>query len=207
MSQKLRKIMVENVVTAERNASVKDVAELMNKHNIGCIVIVEDEKPVGIVTERDMLKRVVCKMKDPEKTRVCEIMSEPLVAAIPNMRAGDAARLMLERNIKKLPVVENERLAGLVTLTDLIRSEGVIDYLNGLSLSNVSQHVKKTVELYFDPLKQHRRKCPLMMKDGFSMGCQSNKCMWWVGDECAITKISRTVEYTPLDQIICQAKD
>ncbi len=111
----------------------------------------------------------------------------------PVLRAGDAAKLMFERNIKKLPVVENGRLVGLVTLTDLLRSPGVVQFLNKLSLDGTSKHIARTVSLFFDPLQQHRRKCPLMMKDGYQPGCQDNKCMWWVGDECAVTRLSRQV--------------
>jgi CBS domain-containing protein len=194
MSQKLRKIMVENTVTVKPNDSVKRVAELMNKHEIGCVIVVDQQKPMGIVTERDMIKRVVCESMEPEKTEVSEIMSQPLIEASPNMKAGDAAKLMLERNIKKLPVVENGELVGIVTLTDLIRSEGVIESLNGLALNGISTRLKKVVDIYFDAAKQHKRRCPLIMKEGFAMGCQTEKCMWWAGDECAVTKLTRQME-------------
>lgn len=207
MSQKLRKIMVENVVTVEKNVSVKRAAELMNKHEIGCLVVVNGEKPIGIVTERDMIKRVIHKSRNSEKTSVSTVMSKPLIAATPDMRAGDAARLMFERNIKKLPVMEKGRLVGLVTLTDLLRTEGVIEFLNGLSLNGASKRIKKVVSLYFDPHKLHRRRCPLSVKDGFSMGCQTKKCMWWLGDECAITKLSRNMERAQIDKFPYQTQD
>jgi len=194
MSQKLRKIMVENIVTVKPDDTVKKAAELMNKHEIGCVIVVDQRKPVGIVTERDMIKRVICKSIEPEKARVHDTMSKPLIEVSPNMCAGDAAKLMLERNIKKLPVVENRRLVGLVTLTDLVRSDGVVEFLNGLALNGVSQRLKKVVDIYFDAAKQHRRRCPLVVKDGFSMGCQVEKCMWWTGDECAVTRLSRQME-------------
>ncbi len=193
MSQKLRKIMVEKVVTIAPSATVKQAAELMNMHEIGCLVVVDHEKPVGILTERDMLKRVICESRQPKTTRVANLMSKPLITASPDMRAGDAAKLMFERNIKKLPVVENGRLAGLITLTDLLRSPGVVGFLNSLSLDGTSKRIKRAVNLFSDPLKEHRRKCPLMMKDGYQPGCQDNKCMWWIGDECAVTKLSRQI--------------
>lgn len=200
MSQKLRKIMVENVITVKPNDTVKKAAELMNKHEIGCVIVVIHGKPSGIITERDLIKRVVNKSIEPEEVRVSDIMSQPLIEVSPNMCAGDAAKLMLEQNIKKLPVVENGKLVGLVTLTDLIRSEGVIEFLNGLSLNGVSMRLKKVVDIYFDTAKQHRKRCPLMMKDGFSMGCQIEKCMWWTGDECAVTKLSRHLECTQINK-------
>jgi CBS domain-containing protein len=191
MSLKLKKIMVKDIVTVETDITVKQAVEVMNEHEIGCLVVVNSGKPIGIVTERDMLKRIVHELREPEKTSVIDIMSKPLIAAAPKMSAGDAAKLMFERKIKKLPVVENGRLVGLVTLTDLIRSQDVLDFLNGLSTKDAPKRMKKVVSLYFDRAKRFRRRCPLIVKSGFSTGCQEKKCMWWLGDECAITKLSR----------------
>jgi len=191
MSLKLKKIMVKDIVTVKTDVTVKRAVEVMNEYEIGCLVVVNDGKPVGIVTERDMLKRIIHELREPEKTNVIDIMSKPLIAVAPKMSAGDAAKLMFERKIKKLPVVENGRLVGLVTLTDLVRSPDVLDFLNGLSTNGAPKRMKKVVNLYFDRAKRFRRRCPLMMKSGFSTGCQEKKCMWWLGDECAITKLSR----------------
>jgi CBS domain-containing protein len=191
MSQKLRKIMVEKVVTIEPTATIRKAAELMNLHEIGCVLVVDHEKPVGILTERDMLKRIICESRSPNTTRVIDMMTKPLVTASPEMRAGDAAKLMFEHNIKKLPTTENGRLVGLVTLTDLLRSPGVLDFLNKIALDGASKRLKNAANLYYDPRGLHRRTCPLNMKEGFSMGCQHVKCMWWDENECAITKISR----------------
>jgi CBS domain-containing protein len=201
MSQKLRKIMIENVVVIETKDTVKKAAQLMNLHEISSLIVVDSGKPVGILTERDMLSRVINESRDPKRTKVMRIMSKPIVTASADMRAGDAAKLMLERNIKKLPIVENGKLVGLVSLTDLLRSEGVIEFLNRLSLDGTEKRLRRTVDLYFDSQKQQKRKCPLIMKDGFQMGCQDVKCMWWVGDECAVTKLSRqlpTEEIPPI---------
>lgn len=191
MSQKLKKIMVENVVTILPNDTVRKAAHLMNLHEISCLVVVNSGKPVGIVTERDMLKRVLNHSRTSAKTKVTDIMSKPVTTASPDMRAGDAAKLMLEHNIKKLPIVENGRLVGLVSLTDLLRTEGVVQFLNKLSLDGASARIKRTVSLYCDSSSQQRRKCPLMTEQGFQVGCRDNKCMWWVGDECAVTKLAR----------------
>lgn len=191
MSLKLESIMVKEIVTVKANTTVKAAVELMNKHEIGCLVVVNDGKPVGIVTERDMLRRVIYESKKPERTRIINIMSKPLISTTPKMSTGEAAKLMFERRIKKLPVVENERLVGLVTLTDLMHSHEVLSFLNGLSTNDAPKRMKKVVDLYYDQAKRFRRRCPLIMKDGFSMGCQEKKCMWWLGDECAVTKLSR----------------
>lgn len=193
MSLKLKDIMTKDVVTVKGSATVKRAVDLMNKNEIGCLVVVNNVKPIGIVTERDMLKRVIHEKKEPEKTNVAEVMSKPLIVTAPNMLAGEAAKLMFGKGIKKLPVVENERIVGLVTLSDLIRSQEVIEFLNGSSINKAPKRIQKVVDMYYDQLKRYRRRCPLIMKGGFSMGCQQNKCMWWLGDECAVTKLTRQI--------------
>jgi CBS-domain-containing membrane protein len=185
--------MIEDVVTTKPSATVRQAAELMNLHEIGCLVVIDQEKPVGILTERDILKRVVCKSKQSQKTKVHDLMSRPLITASPHMHAGEAAKLMLERNIKKLPIVESGRLVGLVTITDLLRSPGVIEFLNKISLDGTSMHVRKAMGIYYDQAKFYRRSCPLNSKEGFAIGCLSIKCMWWTGDECAVTKLVRLI--------------
>jgi len=141
MSPKVKDVMVRDVTTVGAEATVWEAVGLMNKHEIGCLVVMKKLKPVGIVTERDMLKRVLFGLKDPEKVKVREIMSKPLVAVKPQMNIEDAAGIMLGRRIKKLPVVENGCLIGLVTLTDLVFSYyykktsqrvKVMNYLEGM---------------------------------------------------------------------------
>ena len=204
MSRKLGKIMVEDVVTIKQSATIKQAAELMNSHEIGCLIVSDQEKPIGILTERDILKRVVCKSRQSQKTKVREIMSRPLITASPHVHAGEAAKLMLERNIKKLPIVESERLMGLVTITDLLRSPGVIEFLNKISLDGTPTHIRKALGMYLDQAKLHRRSCPLNTKESLAMGCLGISCMWWVGDECAVAKLARlmsTEEYAETELI------
>ena len=86
MSQKLKKIMVENVVTVKPNDTIKKAAELMNLHGISSLVVVDSEKPVGIITERDMLSRVLNKSKITTETTVKEIMSKPVITASPDLK-------------------------------------------------------------------------------------------------------------------------
>lgn len=142
MSPEISDVMVKNVVTVGPKTTARKAAERMKKHEIGCLVVVKKTKPVGIVTERDMLNRVLIDLKNPEKTGVEEIMSKPLIVVQPHMNIRNAARIMLKRRIKKLPVLENGCLVGLVTLTDLVffyyfkkTSEQikVIDYLEGMT--------------------------------------------------------------------------
>lgn len=120
---KIGRIMVKEVITVEPPETVKTTVRLMNKNKIGCLVVVEDKKPIGIVTERDMLDRVLMLGKDPEETKACDVMTKTLVVGKPDMEITEAARLMFKSRIKKLPIVEKGCLIGIVTLTDLVRSE------------------------------------------------------------------------------------
>ena len=76
---------------------------------------------MGIITERDLLERVVAEAKDATKTNVKDVMSSPLVVVEPSMDLGEAVKLMFQMKIKKLPVVDGKRLVGLITLTDIAR--------------------------------------------------------------------------------------
>ena len=120
-SLKVEDAMVKEVMTIDDNATVKEAAEIMNKFEIGCLIAVRKGKAMGIITERDLLKRVVAEAKNATKTKVKEIMSSPLVVVEPSMNLEEAVRLMFQMKIKKLPVVDGKRLVGLVTLTDIAR--------------------------------------------------------------------------------------
>jgi CBS domain-containing protein len=100
-------------------ASAKDAANIMAQNEIGSLVVTEKKKPVGIITERDLLSRVLATGKPTEATRVKAVMSKPIICGNPGMDASEAARFMVNKGIKKLPVVEGGRLIGIMTLTDL----------------------------------------------------------------------------------------
>jgi CBS domain-containing protein len=121
VSLKLEDIMVKEVMTIDENSTVKEAAEVMNKFEIGCLVAVRKDKAIGMITERDLLKRVVTEAKDVAETKVKDIMSSPLVVVDPGMDLEEAVKLMFQMKIKKLPVVDGKRLVGLVTLTDIAR--------------------------------------------------------------------------------------
>jgi len=129
MSLKVKDVMVKNVVTVEAEATVIEAAKLMNKHEIGCLIVMKKGEPVGIITERDMLKRVLLKSKDPRKTKVSKIISKPLVVGEPQTNIRDAVRLMVEGKIKKFPVVEDGHVLGVVTFTDIVRSSAYFEHI------------------------------------------------------------------------------
>jgi signal-transduction protein with cAMP-binding, CBS, and nucleotidyltransferase domain len=114
-------IMVKEVVKIDADVTIKEAAGVMNKFEIGCLIAVGNGKAQGILTERDLLKRVVAEGKDASKLRVRDVMTSPLVVAEPKMDLGEAVKLMFQMKIKKLPVVEGKRLVGLVSLTDIAR--------------------------------------------------------------------------------------
>ena len=145
---KIEELMIKKVVTVNASEKVIDAVKLMNKHEIGCLVVANDGKPVGILTERDMLKRVLAKSKDPKNTRVGQVMSVPLITVKPESKVEDVAALMFKMEIKKLPVVKDGQLLGLVTLTDLVRFQPeLIDTLKKLCIL-IPRRMKKVVDYY-----------------------------------------------------------
>jgi CBS domain-containing protein len=125
MSAKIRDLMIKKVITVDSDYTVKHAADIMNRYEVGCLVVLEKERVVGILTERDILKRMVAVARDPEKTFVGEVMSRPVIVVGPDVSLEYAVMLMFEHKIKKLPVMEShngkEELVGLVTLTDIAR--------------------------------------------------------------------------------------
>jgi len=119
---KVEDVMVDKVITVKEDETVKRAVDIMNNHEIGCLVVEKDGSAVGILTERDLMKRVLAKCKDPKKIKVCEVMTQPLMYVSPKTDVEQAAKIMFKLRIKKLPVIEERRLVGLVTVTDIARS-------------------------------------------------------------------------------------
>ena len=114
----VKEFMNTNVVSIDSDASVKDAAGKMAQHDVGSLIATERGKPAGIVTERDLLSRVVAAGKDTKTTHVKDIMSKPLICGTPAMDVVEATRFMIDKGIKKLPIAEDGKLVGIVTLTD-----------------------------------------------------------------------------------------
>ena len=150
LSLKVEDAMTEDVVTIDADVSVKKAVDLMNKHEIGCLIVTRNAKAVGIVTERDMLSRVLGMSRNSEKTKVSEIMTSPLVVADPGMDLEEAARLMFKMKVKKLPVVSEGNLLGLVTLTDIARFQPqIIKILKKIYVKNQTpKRMQKVVDYY-----------------------------------------------------------
>jgi CBS domain-containing protein len=130
-------VMVKDIVKVSSCALVDNAVKVMNKNNIGCLIIEDNGETRGIVTQRDLLKKVLEKARDPRKLVVSDIMTKKLIVGSPNMEIHEAARLMFQKKIKKLPIVENGKLVGLITLSNIARTVGVdqkmIDMVEKLS--------------------------------------------------------------------------
>jgi CBS domain-containing protein len=118
---KIEEAMIRSVVTLQEDVSVHEAVKLMNENRIGCLIVLQYGQVVGIVTERDLLERVLEKCMNPKETKITEIMTKRVIVGKPDMGLDEAAKLMFEKKVKKLPIVEGTRLVGLVTLTDLAR--------------------------------------------------------------------------------------
>jgi len=118
---KVGEVMINNVIALHKDVSTHEAVELMNKNRIGCLVVVNNDGVVGILTERDLLERVLEKCKNPKETKVSEIMTKQVIVGKPDMQLAEATELMFEKKVKKLPIVEGNRLVGLITLTDVAR--------------------------------------------------------------------------------------
>lgn len=149
---KVEDVMVEQVVTIEASKNAREAVRLMNKHEIGCLVVTMKEKPVGIVTERDFLKRVLAKSKNPQNVKIREIMSAPLMTAEPDMDVEDATKFMFRMNIKKLPIIKGQKLVGLVTFTDLVRFQPqivkILKKISELGPPSPPKRMKKVIDYY-----------------------------------------------------------
>jgi CBS domain-containing protein len=150
LSLKVEDVMVKEVITIDEESTVREAAEVMNKFEIGCLISVRKGKAMGIITERDLLKRVVAEGKDAVKTIVKDVMTSPLVVAEPSMDLGEAVKLMFQMKIKKLPVVDDKRLVGLVSLTDIARFQPqVIAILKQLAARQAApKSMKKVIDYY-----------------------------------------------------------
>ncbi|WP_455278385.1 CBS domain-containing protein [[Eubacterium] cellulosolvens] len=115
--------MSKNVKTVRPNSTINEVVRKMNKFEIGSIVVADGQKPIGIITERDILRRVLEVTVASEAMKAKEIMSAPILTIDSQATAEEAATLMNSKRIKKIPVVEEGKLIGIVTSTDIVRTE------------------------------------------------------------------------------------
>ena len=120
----ISEVMTSTVHTIYPDETVKFAAKLILDNNVGSIILQPrkgQKEPLGIITERDIVTRVVAVGKDPEKTAVSEIATKPVITAPPTLDIREAMTLMARMNIRRLIVVENNAVIGIVTYRDLLR--------------------------------------------------------------------------------------
>jgi CBS domain-containing protein len=142
----VRHAMAASPVTATPDLSASDAAGLMASHDIGALPIVEGERLVGLVTDRDLVLRVLASRKDPRTIRLGDIAtSRELATVTPDMQLCDARALMGERRVRRLPVVKDERLVGMLSLGDVAvgsaSMRGVGEVLAEISVSRATEEM------------------------------------------------------------------
>ena len=123
MAKSVRDAMTDDPRSMAASASVVEAARLMQEEHIGSLPITDDEHLVGMLTDRDITTRVVAEAADPKMTSVEDVYSRDLISVEPDKDLTEALRLMARHQVRRLPVVENGRLVGIVAQADIALSE------------------------------------------------------------------------------------
>ena len=126
----VRHIMTKNIISVKNNASVVQAASVMVKNDIGSVVVTKDGKPVGIITEKDIVKRCCVGKSCGEDLKAEEIMSAPLITIEADASLGEAAMLMSDNKIRRLLVTEKGKIVGIITEKDVLR--GTLSYFESV---------------------------------------------------------------------------
>lgn len=113
-------VMKKDLIIVDSAKSIKDAASLMNNQDVGCVIVTKENKPVGILTERDFVKRIAAEEKQLSES-VDKVMSSPLITVKPDDTVWDAAEIMKTKNIHKVPVQDGNNIVGIVTATDIVK--------------------------------------------------------------------------------------
>ena len=115
----VKDVMIDNVAALDSSSMIKDAAKLMDDKNIGCIIVTREGVPIGILTERDFVRRIASTEK-PLTSPIEEVMSSPLISIDPDETVWEAAEKMKTNNIHKLPVLQDKKIIGIITTSDLV---------------------------------------------------------------------------------------
>ena len=113
----VRNIMTKDVVTVYPSSSIMDAAKLINSKSVSSLVVVDKGKPIGVISESDIVRGIVSK-----KAKVREVMNREFEVVSPDARFSEISRRLRERKVKRFPVVENDKLIGLITETDIVQA-------------------------------------------------------------------------------------
>ncbi len=125
--------MAKNIKTVKPDDSVHLAVQKMNKFDIGSVIVVSSGRPVGIITETNVLRRVVESRMDPATVWAKDIMTSPLITIESNAAVEEAAKVMADRKINRIPVIDGSKLVGLISSTDIVKANptqlGILDEL------------------------------------------------------------------------------
>ncbi|UCH03953.1 MAG: CBS domain-containing protein [Candidatus Thorarchaeota archaeon] len=116
----VKDVMTKEVKVTGPDSNVKEVVAAMNKFDIGSIIVVQDNKPVGVISERDVLRRVVEPCLSPETIAARQIMTHPVITIHESASLTEAVRIMAEKRVRKIPVMKKKKLVGIITYTDIL---------------------------------------------------------------------------------------
>ncbi len=122
-------VMTRAVIYVKPSDNIKRVAELMKQHDIDSVLVMERKKGIGILTDTDIIRKVVAEGKDPRDVSVNEIMTSPLVTIEPDANIDDAAKMMAEQRIKRLVVTKNNNIIGIISEFDIVNVEPALSTL------------------------------------------------------------------------------
>ena len=138
----VKEVMTETVITIDIEESALKAAKEMIKHSVGSIIVTKNSEAVGIITERDMVKKIIAKNKKPEKVTASEIMSSPLITTKPSDNVIDASKQMVKANIRRLAVMQGGDIVGIITDRDILTiAPGLNTILTSLIEINREQSV------------------------------------------------------------------
>ena len=139
---KVRELMTTDVATARLDNTLDNIARMMKEEDVGAIPVLDNGELCGIITDRDIVVRVVAEGLDPAEATVEDVLSPEIHTIEPEADVAKAARIMSEKQIRRLPVVENGELLGVVSIGDIAVKQGD-ERLSGEALEEVSKGVKR----------------------------------------------------------------
>jgi CBS domain-containing protein len=134
---KIKEIMTDQVAYLNPDANLVEAAQLMQKHDVGVLPVCQGQEVLGIVTDRDIVVRNIAHGQDPKTTPVKNVMTSDVKMISPEMSLDQAAELMADHQIRRLPVVDNQRIVGMVALGDLA-TQAKYDVELGMTLGKIS---------------------------------------------------------------------
>ena len=118
----VKDVMIKPAIVIQYDKKTNDAARVMSRNRVGSVIVVKDENPIGMLTDTDIIKKVVAESKKPEETNIKEIMSTPLIFISPEKSIEEAEEIMRNLRIKRLAVIEKNKIVGVISNTDIAKT-------------------------------------------------------------------------------------